>query len=66
MEAVTEPRMPVAGCHRCGAVREPSDPVAALTWVSECDDRGGTRWLCPRCARAHVRDIEGKLPSDWW
>ncbi|HEY8373564.1 MAG TPA: hypothetical protein VIL00_12535 [Pseudonocardiaceae bacterium] len=47
-------------------MREPSDPVAALTWVSECDDRGGTRWLCPRCARAHVRDIEGKLPSDWW
>jgi hypothetical protein len=39
--------------------------MEALAWVSE---RQGERmsWLCPVCARAHVRDIEGKLPEEYW
>ncbi|HJQ48384.1 MAG TPA: hypothetical protein VJ870_18990 [Amycolatopsis sp.] len=55
-----------ATCTRCGARRDlDADATAALTWVSE---RAGdtTRWLCPACARDHVRDIEGKLPEDYW
>lgn len=27
---------------------------------------GGTRWLCPRCARSHTRDIEARLSPEWW
>jgi hypothetical protein len=39
--------------------------MEALAWVSE---RQGERmsWLCPVCARVHVRDIEGKLPEEYW
>nr|WP_246257495.1 hypothetical protein [Amycolatopsis anabasis] len=55
-----------AACFRCGAVRDPdADPVAALAWVAE-RDRGTLRWLCPACAREHARDIEGKLPGEYW
>jgi hypothetical protein len=39
--------------------------MEALTWVAE-QEPGARRWLCPQCARVHVRDIEGKLPSDYW
>jgi hypothetical protein len=28
---------------------------------------GGRRlWTCERCAREHLRSIEGKLDSAWW
>jgi hypothetical protein len=37
----------------------------ALAWVST-RERGVLRWLCPDCARQHVRDIEGKLPDEYW
>jgi len=37
----------------------------ALAWVST-RERGALRWLCPDCARQHVRDIEGKLPDEYW
>ncbi len=52
-------------CGVCGRPRE-SDPLAALAWVHERDGRGARRWLCPDCARVHVRDIESKLPDEWW
>jgi len=39
--------------------------MSSLTWVSE-HERRGMRWLCPDCARVHVRDIESKLDQDWW
>jgi transposase len=53
-------------CSRCGANREAEqDPALLLAWVSERED-GVPRWLCPRCAREHVRDIEGKLPAEYW
>lgn len=55
-----------ATCSRCGAERAAEqDPALVLAWVSETE-RGVLRWLCPRCAREHVRDIEGKLPAEYW
>ena len=51
-------------CGRCGRERE-AGGLAALAWVTERDERG-VRWLCPHCARAHVRDIESKLDQSWW
>jgi hypothetical protein len=51
---------------RCGRTRgADEDPATALAWVSS-RERGGLRWLCPDCARQHVRDIEGKLPDEYW
>jgi hypothetical protein len=53
-------------CAQCGRFREPaSDSALALTWVSEREE-DDVRWLCPQCARSHVRDIEGKLPREYW
>lgn len=53
-------------CGRCGRRRD-GDALAALAWVSERDQpRGAVRWLCPDCARTHVRDIESKLPDEYW
>jgi hypothetical protein len=40
-------------------------PIVALAWVLENTPRGQV-WLCPDCARNHVRDIEGKLPDEYW
>lgn len=52
-------------CSSCGRLRAQDEAIDALSWVS---DRDGARvnWLCPSCARAHVRDIEGKLPAEYW
>ena len=52
-------------CTLCGKARAGEPPLAALAWVSETE-RGTTTWLCGACARAHVRDIEGKLPAEYW
>ncbi|MBB5957382.1 hypothetical protein FHS29_003977 [Saccharothrix tamanrassetensis] len=53
-------------CARCGRTRESvTDPAQLLTWVREREN-GTDRWLCHECARAHVRDIEGKLPAEYW
>jgi len=53
-------------CARCGRTRASvADPTLLLAWVRERED-GVERWLCHECARAHVRDIEGKLPAEYW
>ncbi|GAA4420555.1 hypothetical protein ACFQV2_05790 [Actinokineospora soli] len=52
-------------CDRCGTPKTDTDPVEALSWVRDTDERG-TRWFCPRCARDHLRSIEAKLQSEWW
>lgn len=54
-----------AHCVQCGAVRGGHDAVADLAWVAEREGRA-TRWICPDCARHHVRDMESKLPMDEW
>jgi len=51
-------------CGRCG-VSQSADPASALAWAAQ-HERGTVRWLCPDCARKHVRDIEAKLPDEFW
>ncbi|MGH3624323.1 MAG: class I SAM-dependent methyltransferase, partial [Sciscionella sp.] len=54
------------GCWRCGRVRDTRGaPADAIAWVSE-KDGDVLRLLCPQCARGHVRDIEGRLPAQYW
>ncbi len=52
-------------CSRCGRSRADAPPAEALAWTLTNDARGQS-WLCPTCARTHVRDIEGKLPDEYW
>ncbi|WP_420807937.1 hypothetical protein [Amycolatopsis antarctica] len=52
-------------CSRCGAAKDQDDQTRALSWVLDRDERG-PHWMCPSCARTHVRDIEGKLPAEYW
>ncbi|WP_433501863.1 hypothetical protein ACQP04_18720 [Pseudonocardia halophobica] len=52
-------------CERCGATVEPGDP-ARLAWSVEREPDGRDSALCPACAREHVRDIEARLPREWW
>ncbi|HEV2781387.1 MAG TPA: hypothetical protein VGX25_18550 [Actinophytocola sp.] len=56
---------PHVRCSRCGRSRADDPPFRALAWVVENAERGRI-WLCPDCARIHVRDIEGKLPDEYW
>jgi len=50
-----------ATCGRSPAANEPAD----LTWTHGIE-RAGTVWTCPDCSRQHLREIEGKLDSQWW
>ncbi|MFC4947719.1 hypothetical protein [Pseudonocardia sp. GCM10023141] len=52
-------------CALCPAERTPDDP-SSLAWVREQEPGREVRWICPQCARRHVRDIEGKLAPEWW
>ncbi|MBM9467306.1 hypothetical protein [Nakamurella leprariae] len=47
-------------CAACGA----GDPAGTvLGWTME--PATGNRW-CPSCSRAHLRDIESRLPGGSW
>jgi hypothetical protein len=53
-------------CARCGRTRDTvTDPAQRLAWVSE-REHGTNTWLCHTCARTHVRDLESKLPAEYW
>lgn len=54
--------MPPA-CTGCGRLPDSDVP---WTWARSTDERGRTSLLCEVCARGHARDIEAKLPDDWW
>jgi aminoglycoside 6'-N-acetyltransferase len=51
-------------CRRCATVRD-RDAGDAIAWALDREG-GGLRWLCPSCVRRHARDIEAKLPGEWW
>ncbi|HXV94531.1 MAG TPA: hypothetical protein VD813_14595 [Pseudonocardia sp.] len=57
-----------AACLLCGTHGDASDPTgaSALAWSVERGPDGRQRRLCPDCARRHVRDIEARLPHEWW
>ncbi|MBP2368372.1 hypothetical protein [Pseudonocardia parietis] len=58
---------PVRICRLCGTARPESPGAAGIAgWVSDRDECGRDGWLCPACARRHVRDIESKLDVEWW
>jgi hypothetical protein len=59
--AFRDPPMNLTTCALCGAEQ---DPATALSWVHEPGPE--PRWLCPGCARRHVREIEAKLRPEWW
>jgi hypothetical protein len=54
---------PALACAACGAA-SPS-PTPPATW-SAAVTRGRRTWTCERCARDHIRSIEGKLDQEWW
>lgn len=55
------PEQPAVVCGLCG-VTAPSLPLGWSTSV----EHGRPTQHCERCSRAHVRDLEAKLDSDWW
>lgn len=52
-------------CGLCGERADTEAVAVGLGWLRESES-GRTRWLCRRCVREHVRDIEGKLPTEYW
>jgi hypothetical protein len=50
-------------CDFCGATAP--GPDLPLTWVTSLEN-GKPKTYCERCAREHLRSIEGKLDSEWW
>ncbi|WEH39790.1 hypothetical protein OG233_09995 [Streptomyces sp. NBC_01218] len=56
------PEAPRVLCERCGTTGGTSAP---LTWMCALE-QGAHRYYCERCARAHIRAIEGRLDPDSW
>ena len=52
-------------CSVCGVVAAAYEGGALLTWSTSVED-GRRRDVCPKCTRANVRSIEGKLDEEWW
>ncbi|HEV8055156.1 MAG TPA: hypothetical protein VGP51_01580 [Nocardioidaceae bacterium] len=50
-------------CDFCGVRAPGADPP--LTWMTSLEN-GERRNYCERCAREHLRSIEGKLDREWW
>ena len=48
-------------CAQCGAEQD-----AASALAGSFEPGTEPRWLCPDCARRHVREIEAKLAPEWW
>ncbi|QKV92678.1 hypothetical protein HUT19_13730 [Streptomyces sp. NA02950] len=48
-------------CARCGAHAD----GAPLTWTCSLEN-GARRYFCDDCARADLREIEGRLDFPWW
>lgn len=56
----------MATCSRCGTTEPTGAPGdVPLGWSLAVE--GGRRTVtCARCAREHIRAIEGKLDDAWW
>ncbi|HUF32544.1 MAG TPA: hypothetical protein VMN58_04955 [Acidimicrobiales bacterium] len=52
-------------CRRCGATGEAPDDGLPTGWAMSSEG-GRTTFLCMRCTRANLRDIEARLSEEWW
>lgn len=50
-------------CDFCGRTAE--EGAATLTWTTAVE-RGVRKVFCDVCSREHLREMEGKLDSEWW
>jgi hypothetical protein len=57
---VPDDERPVA-CAWCGTSAE----ELPATWTCQFGERG-REWLCERCTREQLRNIEGRLDAQWW
>lgn len=51
----------MTSCVWCGTTVEEPPP----TWTVQSGERG-LEWLCEKCTRDNLRNIESSLPSEWW
>lgn len=56
---------PPVACSRCGTPSLAAEDGLAPGWSLSSDERGLLH-LCADCTRSHARDIEAKLPDQWW
>lgn len=61
MEATTQ-----RSCSLCGTMAEAPEGGLPEGWSMDVDTRGRLSFQCPRCVRANIRAIEGKLPEEYW
>jgi DNA-directed RNA polymerase subunit RPC12/RpoP len=52
-------------CARCGRQAEAPEDGIPDGWSFGVEGKRIT-YLCPDCARANIRAIEGKLPEEYW
>ena len=50
-------------CDYCGRTAE--EGAATLAWTTAVE-HGRRCTFCPECSRSHLREIEGKLDSEFW
>ncbi|HEX9683639.1 MAG TPA: hypothetical protein VGA13_11190 [Acidimicrobiales bacterium] len=54
-------------CSQCGTVLDGGpDDAATQGWSMGVEATGRVTWECGACTRRHVRDIESKLPEEFW
>jgi hypothetical protein len=58
--------LPTVTCSRCGAQQEVADPDATPVGWSFETERGRVLRYCVTCVRENIRNIEAKLPEEWW
>lgn len=52
-------------CSRCGTQAECEDDSCPVGWSFETE-RGRVLRYCEACVRENIRNIEAKLPEEWW
>ena len=61
MTGMADERSEAAACSWCGTVADP--PPA--TWTVQTGPRA-VEYLCDRCTREQLRNIESSLPQEYW
>jgi hypothetical protein len=49
----------------CGDVPDVTT-ASGLAWVTDRDADGRVSWMCPHCARTHLRAIESTLSDEYF